>query len=175
MITAFAYFEPKISELGNIPGVTLCKTGWGETYCSVGGFDSKPHENIIKYADRIEAVCHFTYAQGLREKGTYRSGKITAELDRSIMDKDRDYVLRLKGQGFCLKEMEVLYHEIRAGNIKPSPRDSYEKDQCKEDPRFAYVIIKRFEEIFFKKYFFPGGFWREAVKIIKEAKSSFAT
>lgn len=171
MITAYAYFGSKFSESGNIPGVTLSKTGWGETYCSLGGFDSKPHENIIKHADRIEAICSFTPDQGRREKGIYRSGKITAELDRSIMDKDRDYILRLKGPGCCLKEMEALYHEIRAGNIKPSSHDSYEKEQCKENPKLSSNMVRQINKILFKGFFFPLGFWREVRNIVRKAES----
>lgn len=174
MVTIFAYFGPKISELGNIPGVTLSKAGWGEMYCSLGGFDSKSHENIIKNVDRIEAVCSFTPDQGRREKGIYRSGKITAELDRSIIDKDRDYILRLKGPGYCLKEMEALYHEIRAGNVKPNPRDSYDKDQCKENTGLASTMIRQINKILFKRFFFPLGFWREVRNIVRKAESEMA-
>lgn len=170
MINAYAYFGPKISELGNI-GVTLSKTGWGETYCSIGGFGSKSHENIIKHADRMEAVCNFTPDQGRREKGIYRNGKITAELDFSIIGKDRDYILRLKGQGYCLNEMEALYHEIRAGNIKPSSHDSYEKEQCKENPRLASTMIRQINKILYSKFFSPLGFWREVRNIVRKAES----
>lgn len=171
MISAYVYFGPKISELGNIPGVTLSKTEWGETYCGIGDFNSKSHENIIKHADRTEAVCSFTPDQGRREKGIYRGGKVTAELDFSIIGKDRDYILRLKGQGYCLKEMEVLYHEIRAGNIKPDPSDSYEKEQCKENPRLASSMIRQINKILFRGFFFPLGFWREVRNIVRKAES----
>ena len=138
MITAYVYLNPEVSKLGNIHGVAISKTGWGEMYCSVN-FNCKLHENVKKYADRIEAVCSFTPNQGRREKGIYRSGKITAELDQSIMDKDRDYILRLKGHGYCLEEMESLYKAVRAGNIRPDPRDSYDKEQCKEESQFPLI------------------------------------
>lgn len=156
---------------GEICGVKVSKKDYGELYFMADGFDSKIPDDVKQYVGRTETTCSFTPDQGRREKGVYRSGKVIAELDRSIMHKDWDYILRLKGQGYCLKEMEALYHEIRAGNIKPSSHDSYEKEQCKENPRLASTMIRQINKILFKGFFFPLGFWREVKNIVRKAES----
>lgn len=172
------YLKPGVFELEKMSGVSLYDTAWGEKYLIVYGFDindSKANEIVKKNADRIEAVCVFTPDQGRREYGIYRSDKIIAELDRSTTGKEKDYILRLKGPGDCLKEIEALYQKIRAGNIRPNPCDSYGKDQCKENPRLASNIIRRINKILFKGFFFPFGFWKEVRNIVREAESKIAT
>ena len=65
---------------------------------------------------------------------------IIAELDESSVE-ENNYVLRLKGEGYCPKGMDPICKAVRTGNIKPDPRDCYEKEQCKEDMRLSSVLI----------------------------------
>ena len=142
----------------------------------VDDFNSKLPNDIKQYVDRTEATYIFAKDRVKREKGTYpaRGSNIRADLDESLIEKS-NYILKLKGKDYCVEEMELLCKAVRTGNIRPDPSDSYEKEQCKEDMRLASVLIRKLEEIFFKRYIFPFGFGREVVKIVKEAKSSLAT
>ncbi|MEK7150349.1 MAG: hypothetical protein AAB688_01015 [Patescibacteria group bacterium] len=161
---------------GDICGVKVSRKDYGELYFMVDGFDSKLPDGVEQYVDRTEATCIFAKGRVKRERGIYssRGSNIIAELDESSVE-ENNYVLRLKGEGYCPKGMDPICKAVRTGNIKPDPRDSYEKEQCKEDMRLSSVLIRKLENIFFKRYFFPGGFGREVVKIVKEAKSSLAT
>lgn len=173
-IDVYVYFKPEISELGNNPGVTLSKADWGERYCSLGDFSSKLPKSTIKHIDRVKANCYFQ-VNPVREMGKYHLSKATGELSvvRDNSYRSGRYCLTIIGEDN--ESVRRLYEAVRAGNIKPDPSDSYDKEQCREDMRLSSVLIRKLENIFFKRYFFPGGFGREVVKIVKEAKSSLAT
>lgn len=171
-IEIYVYFKPEISELQNISGITLSKTGWGEVYCLLGDFSSKLPKNSIKYVDRVKAICYFQ-AKPAREKGEYRIGKTVGEL--SVV-KDNSY----QSGSYCLtiiggdqESVKKLYESVRIGKVRP--QKCYENEQCTEDTRSVLALIRRPKSIFWKRYLLPGGFSREAIRIVKETESSLAT
>lgn len=167
-IDVWVYFKPEISQLGNISGFTLSKTGWGEIYCSLSDFSSKLPKNIIKHIDRVKASCYFQVCP-VREMGKYHLNKAAGELSVVKDNSYRDGLYCLTIIGGDNESVRRLYEAVRNGSIRP--QQSYGKEQCKDDPRFASTIIRQINKILFKGFFFPLGFWREVRSIVRQAES----
>lgn len=154
-------FEWEIDEINFFKKAT-------ELYCNLETFENKLPDRILKYLVRIEDVKHFC-STPRRERGIYRSGNDTGELDFTIADKDT-YFLKLCGSNQA--KMKSLYEAIRIGTVRPYK--SYEKEQCKEDVRLASVLIRKIKGILYKSYFWPFGFWSEVKNIVSKAESEMA-